>query len=90
MKLKLPSRKKQRLLRPTLDFTMESAGELGAKKSFLGSKSKVVSARLAKIKPKSGYSHVFHIILVVLLPIVMYVLVRIDFSQLALALVLGS
>ncbi len=90
MKLKLPSRKKQRPLRPTLDYTMESAGELGVRKNFLSSKTKFVSDRLAKIKPKSGYSHFLHIILTILLPVILYILVRIDFAPLAVALVLLS
>lgn len=81
LKMKLPLRKKQRALKPTLDYAMESAGELGNKHRFIGTK-------LAKIKPKGGYSHVFHIILTVALPIILYVLVRIDFAQLAVALVL--
>lgn len=84
MKFKLPLRRSSRPLKPTLDFAMESAaGELGTKKSFVGTK-------LAKIKPKSGYSHIFHIILTILLPLILYILVRIDFAQLAVSLVLLS
>jgi hypothetical protein len=84
MKLKLPLRRKDRLPKPTLDYAMEAAaGDLGAKKGY-------VSTKLAKLKPKSGYSHVLHIILTVLLPIILYVLVRIGFAQLAVALVLLS
>lgn len=83
MKFKLPLRRKGRLT-PTLDFAMEAAaGELGTRRSFVGSK-------LAKIKPKSGYSHILHVILTILLPIILYILVRIDFAQLAVALVLLS
>ncbi len=81
LKMKFPTRRKQRPLKPTLDFAMESAGELGAKRKFLGNK-------LAKIKPKSGYSHIFHIVLTISLPIILYILVRIDFAQLAVAIVL--
>jgi len=84
MKLKLPQRRKARPLKPTLDYAMESAaGELGTRKRF-------VSTKLAKLKPRSGYSHIFHIILTISLPIILYVLVRIDFAQLAIALVLLS
>lgn len=43
-----------------------------------------------KIKPAKGYSHVFYIALNVLLPIVAYILVRIDFVGLAILLVLLS
>ena len=90
MKLRIPVRKKQRPIKPTLDFTMESAGILGEKKRFLGARSKVISAKLAKIKPKSGYSHVLHIVLTIALPGILYILVSIDFATLAVALVLLS
>lgn len=43
-----------------------------------------------KLKPASGFSHFVHIALMVLLPAVIYVLVRINFVQLALALILTS
>ncbi len=69
---------------------MESALELGEKRGFIRRRTKVVGEKLAKIKPKSGYSHVLHIILTILLPIVIYVLVRIDFAQLAVIMVLLS
>lgn len=85
IKLKVPLRRtKAKPLKPTLDYAMEvAAGELGAKRKFLGGK-------LAKLKPKSGYSHILHIILTIALPIILYILVRIDFAQLAVALVLLS
>jgi len=44
----------------------------------------------SKIKPKSGFSHVLHLGLTALLPILLYVLVRIEFVQLAAALVILS
>jgi hypothetical protein len=44
----------------------------------------------AKIKPTKGFSHVLYVALNVLLPIVAYVLVRIDFVGLAILLVLLS
>jgi hypothetical protein len=84
MKLKLPRRRAARPLKPTLDYAMEAAaGELGSKKRLFGN-------TLARFKPRSGYSYVAHIILTILMPMIVYVLVRIDFTQLAIALVLLS
>lgn len=45
---------------------------------------------LSKIKPTSGISHVLHLALLVILPIVVFVLVRLDFVQLALSIVVLS
>lgn len=45
---------------------------------------------LTRIKPVVGYSHFVHLGLIVLLPIFVYVLVRLDFVQLAFGLVLLS
>lgn len=45
---------------------------------------------IAKIKPRSGFSHIIHILLVALLPAILFVLVRINFDQLALALIILS
>lgn len=45
---------------------------------------------IAKIKPASGFSRVLHISFNVLLPLMAFVLVRIDFIQLALAVILLS
>lgn len=36
-----------------------------------------------KLRPKSGFSHVVHLGLTILLPLILYILVRIDFSLLA-------
>lgn len=46
--------------------------------------------RLTKIKPKKGLSNVFHLILTLLLPILVYVMVRIHVAPAALALILLS
>lgn len=43
-----------------------------------------------KLKPAGGFSPYFHLGLTTLLPVLVYVLVRIDFVQLALALILLS
>ncbi len=43
---------------------------------------------VSKIKPKSGVAHILHLVLTALLPALMFIFVRIDFEQLALALVL--
>lgn len=44
----------------------------------------------SKIKPKSGFSHFVHLALTATLPALMFVFVRIDFAQIALALLLLS
>ena len=44
----------------------------------------------ARIKPAKGYSHVFYISLNILLPLLAYILVRIDFVSVAIVLVLLS
>lgn len=44
----------------------------------------------ARMKPLSGFAHFAHLLLVVLLPTLLYVLVRVDFPQLGLALILLS
>lgn len=43
-----------------------------------------------KLKPASGFSHYFHLGLTSLLPVLVYILVRIDFASLALAIILLS
>jgi len=43
-----------------------------------------------KIKPTSGFSHVFHIALLIVLPIAVFVLVRLGFIQLALSMIVLS
>ncbi len=44
----------------------------------------------SSIKPTKGFSHLLHILLNILLPLAVYILVRIDFVSLAIALVLLS
>lgn len=44
----------------------------------------------SKIKPRQGFSHLLHIFLVIMIPFWSYVLVRIDFIGLAIALVILS
>jgi hypothetical protein len=48
------------------------------------------SGRVVRIKPTKGYSHALHVGLTVLLPILAYVLVRIDFVSLAILLIFLS
>lgn len=43
-----------------------------------------------KIKPVSGFSHIFHLMLTVVLPLLVYVLVRLSLVQFALAIVILS
>ncbi len=45
---------------------------------------------LRKIKPASGLSHFFHLVLLVVLPVMVFVLVRLDFVQLALSVIVLS
>jgi peptidoglycan/LPS O-acetylase OafA/YrhL len=49
-----------------------------------------VPAKLSRMKPKNGLAHVFHLVLTLLLPILVYVMVRIHFAQIALLLILIS
>jgi hypothetical protein len=49
-----------------------------------------VPARLTKMKPKNGLAHVFHIVLTLLLPLLVYVLVAMHFALAAVALILLS
>lgn len=49
-----------------------------------------MQAKLRKIKPKNGLAHFFHLALVFLLPFLVYIMVRINFVQLALLLILLS
>lgn len=51
---------------------------------------KLPTKRFKKIRPKNGVAHVLHLLLTLLLPILVYVLVRIHFAQLALLLILLS
>ncbi len=45
---------------------------------------------IKRIRPASGYSHVIHLMLMIVLPLIAYVLVRINLSQLAIGIVLLS
>lgn len=45
---------------------------------------------LRKLKPASGFAHFFHLALLLLLPALIFVLVRLDFVQLALSIVVLS
>lgn len=45
---------------------------------------------IAKVRPAHGFSHLAHLALLSLLPIIVFVLVRIDFAPLALTLILLS
>lgn len=49
-----------------------------------------MQAKLRKIKPKNGIAHIFHLVLVVALPLLVYVMVRINLAQFALLLILLS
>jgi hypothetical protein len=48
------------------------------------------TARVAKLKPRGGFSIILHGVLTVLLPFVLYTLVRVEFAQLAIIVVLLS
>ncbi|HSX47647.1 MAG TPA: hypothetical protein VLF63_02630 [Patescibacteria group bacterium] len=45
---------------------------------------------LAKIKPTSGFSYFFHLLLVLIIPIAVYILVTLNFIQLALSIIVLS
>jgi hypothetical protein len=50
----------------------------------------VVKVLVEKIRPGRGFAHFFHLILVGLLPIVVYLLVRLEFNTVALLVILLS
>lgn len=43
-----------------------------------------------KLKPASGFSHFLHLVLVLIMPAILFVLVRLDFVQLALSVIVLS
>ena len=45
---------------------------------------------LAKIKPKNGVSYLLHLVLLIVLPVAIFVLVRLNFVQLALSIIVLS
>ncbi len=51
---------------------------------------RLLPSRISQIKPLKGFSHLIHVGLNILLPILAYILVRIDFVSLAILLVLLS
>jgi hypothetical protein len=48
----------------------------------------MLTSLVDRLKPTRGFSHILHTVLVVALPVMAYILVRIDFAGLAIALVL--
>src|SRR3954470_14836731 len=49
-----------------------------------------MKALLFKLKPTSGFAYLLHLALLVLLPLMVFVLVRLNFIQLALAIIVLS
>ena len=45
---------------------------------------------LQKFKPATGFSHLFHLALLIILPVVVFILVRLNFVQLALSMIVLS
>lgn len=43
-----------------------------------------------RLKPTSGFSHLFHIVLTLLLPLLLFILIRLNFMQLAVIVILLS
>lgn len=72
------------------DKAFEAFAEVAPRKSRTKRAYHAVSNKVSSVKPKDGFSHFFHIILVTIMPLVLYVLVRIDFVQLAILIVLLS
>lgn len=72
------------------DRAFQAFAEVAPRKSRLRSVGTSIGGVVSKVKPKDGFSHFFHIIFVTVLPLALYVLVRIDFASLAIALVLLS
>ena len=88
--MKIIPHRKQKVTKVVAGYTGDSLSDIESKKGYLRNKSKHVSRTLTKLKPKSGYAHIVHIILVILLPVCLYVLVRLEFVQPAVILVLLS
>ena len=72
------------------DQAFEAFAEVPTHRSHVRSGVLKLSKVVTKIKPKSGFSHIVHVVLIFLLPLVLYTLIRLDFVQLAAALVLLS
>jgi len=72
------------------DRAFEAFAEVAPRRSRVKIGAEKLSNVVTKIKPKSGFSQIVHIFLVAALPLAMYVLVRIEFAQLAALLVLLS
>lgn len=49
-----------------------------------------VSGKITRIKPKNGLAHLLHLVLVFMLPLLVYLMVRINFAQIGLLLILLS
>lgn len=84
------SKKTLQLLKRDQDKAFEAFTEVAPRQTKFRSGVAFIAGSANKIKPKGGFSHAVHIILTLLLPLVLYVLVRIDFIQLAIMLVLLS
>jgi len=50
----------------------------------------VIKPLVSKYKPTSGFAHFLHVALLLALPIVSFILIRLDFAEIALALVILS
>lgn len=72
------------------DKAFEAFTEVAPRQTKFRSSVAFIAGSANKIKPKGGFSHAAHIVLTLLLPFVLYVLVRIDFVQLAIMVVLLS
>lgn len=79
-----------KLSRSTKAVVMDSFDDVLGHKGILAKSSEKISQGYHRLKPKKGFASFFHIGLTVLLPFVLYTLVRIDFTQLAILLVLIS
>lgn len=67
--------------------TIDPQGFLGKQPSTLRTKAK---AKVGRIKPRGGFSVLLHSLLTILMPFAVYTLVRVEFAQLAIVLVLLS
>jgi hypothetical protein len=83
---------KNKLIKAQLDNdrAFEAFAEVAPRRSRIKASAEKISSVVTKIKPKSGFSQIVHVVLTALLPLAMYVLIRIEFAQLALLLVLLS
>jgi hypothetical protein len=81
---------KLQLMQRNQDQAFQAFAEVPTHRSRTKKSIEKLSKVVYKIKPKGGFAHAVHVVLTVALPLVLYVLIRLDFAQLAAILILLS